>query len=61
MTQDEAIALVASTAAARWDGWDIIVHKANPKAFLDPRGVFHKELGWGFERRFKLNSEGYWI
>lgn len=42
---------IAASPDIRYEGWDIVVFKANDKAYTDPKGKFHNGR-WGYEQRF---------
>jgi len=44
---------------AFWDGWTVVIHQPNPRAFTHKRGVF-KDGKWGFVRRIRPRSDGRW-
>lgn len=43
-----------------WDGWTICRFKPSSVAIYDKHGKFNASLGWGFETRYDLNSNGTW-
>ena len=43
----------------RWEGWDIVIHNSDPRAFMSKNGKFYNS--WGFERRIKPRAiDGKW-
>jgi hypothetical protein len=43
-----------------WDGWTIVKHSPNHKAFTENNGMFRKGK-WGFANRYKLTDKGTWL
>lgn len=56
---EEAHQFVANTRNARWDGWDIILWKKNPGAFMKPKGTCRSGV-WGIESRISVDTDGLW-
>lgn len=50
----------AAGKSVRWDGWDIVMFRANPAAWMKRDGVFHSGQ-WGYERRIQPNNFGKWV
>lgn len=42
-----------------WDGWDMIIHRPNPRAFMSKDGHFY-DGRWGFQVRISPDSSGTW-
>lgn len=59
LNYDEAHSLVARNRFLRWDGYDIVTFKPNPKGFIDRRGQYRKGV-WGIEFRYPLKDNGTW-
>lgn len=43
----------------RWDGWDIVFHRPDPRGIFSNDGAFSRGE-WGFENRSPLTSSGTW-
>lgn len=56
---EQAERLVASSDAARWDGWDIVIHRPQQAAWMKKDGRFHNGK-WGFETVVKVTTSGTW-
>lgn len=52
---------VSRNANVRWDGWNIITHVPNDKAFFMTKGRFNQSTGqWGLEHQTAPDSNGTW-
>lgn len=53
---DEQIALGNDV---RWDGWDVVFFRPEPKGVYSRDGAFRNGQ-WGFENRTTVNDKGQW-
>lgn len=52
---------VQRSRVASWNGWDIVVHVPNDRAYMNKRGVYNRRTGrWGFEYTYPVDSNGHW-
>lgn len=52
---------VERSRLASWDGWTIVVHVPNPRAYMHPRGVYDRATEkWGFKYSYPVDSNGKW-
>jgi hypothetical protein len=42
----------------RWEGWQLVFFKRNPRGFSSKYGAFRN--GWGMETRVDVNEAGEW-
>lgn len=43
----------------RWDGWDIVFHRPDPRGRTNKDGAFRGNR-WGFENRVPVTDDGTW-
>lgn len=43
----------------RWDGWDIVFHRPDPRGVTSKDGAF-RHGQWGFENRVPVSDDGTW-
>lgn len=52
---------VSNNKNVRWEGWDIVTHVPNDKAFFTDKGRFDCVTGtWGLQYRVGPDSQGNW-
>ena len=52
---------VSNNDNVHWDGWDIITHVPNEKAYFTDKGRFDRiSSRWGLEYRVSPDSQGNW-
>lgn len=56
---DQAHAVVNRNHFLRWDGWDIVTWRKDPKGFTNARGEF-RSGSWGITFRYPLQDNGTW-
>lgn len=56
---DAAHDLVAKNRFLRWEGWNIVTWKPNPRGYTDKRGQF-RNGSWGIQYTYPLRSDGSW-
>lgn len=59
LDQASAETFVQANGDARWDGWDIVIFKADPTSVTNRRGVFRNGK-WGQETRVSPDFNGNW-
>lgn len=56
-----AEAFVKRSRNSYWNGWDIVTHIPNHRAYMHTRGTFNRNTGrWGFEYVYPVDSNGHW-
>lgn len=43
----------------RWDGWELVFFRPEPKGIYSPAGAFRNGQ-WGFENRHTVDDDGIW-
>lgn len=52
---------VSNNRNVHWDGYDIVTHVPNDKAYFTDKGRFDRDSGsWGLEYRVGPDSQGNW-
>ncbi len=56
---ESAHKLVASNKDFFWDGWNMVLFRAEPNGFMQPQGMFRNGK-WGTSINIAVNKLGQW-